>query len=108
MLRAVAEALADARRREWAFVLAATVRVAGPTAMLALTDVGGLQAGQTVLIEGAAGGVGSYAVQIAKLLGATVIGAASTAARVARRRSPPAPTTSSTTRSRAGTTPSAS
>jgi NADPH:quinone reductase-like Zn-dependent oxidoreductase len=33
-----------------------------------------------VLIEGAAGGVGAYAVQIAELLGATVIGAASTAA----------------------------
>src|SRR3712207_2227863 len=49
--------------------------------MLALTDVGGLQAGQTVLIEGAAGGLGTYAIQIAKLLGATVIGAASTAAR---------------------------
>lgn len=60
---------------------AAAIVVAGATAMLALTDVGGLQAGQTVLIEGAAGGVGSYAVQIAKLLGATVIGAAGTAAR---------------------------
>jgi NADPH:quinone reductase-like Zn-dependent oxidoreductase len=60
---------------------AAGIVVAGATAMLALTDVGSLQAGQTVLIEGAAGGLGTYAVQIAKLLGATVIGAASTAAR---------------------------
>lgn len=60
---------------------AAGIVVAGATAMLALTDVGGLQAGQTVLIEGAAGGVGGYAIQIAKLLGATVIGAASTPAR---------------------------
>jgi NADPH:quinone reductase len=60
-----------------------------------------------VLIEGAAGGVGAYAVQIAELLGATVIGAASTAA---RREAALAsgPTTSSTTRSRAGTTRSAS
>lgn len=60
---------------------AAGIVVAGTTAMLALTDVGSLQAGETVLIEGAAGGLGTYAVQIAKVLGATVIGAASTAAR---------------------------
>ena len=60
---------------------AAGIVVAGATAMLALTDVGGLQAGQTVLIEGAAGGLGAYAVQIAQLLDATVIGAASTPAR---------------------------
>ena len=60
---------------------AAGIVVAGSTAMLALTDVGHLRAGQSVLIEGAGGGVGGYAVQIAKALGAGVIGAAGTPAR---------------------------
>ncbi len=60
---------------------AAGIVVAGATAMLALTEVGQLRRGQTVLIEGAGGGVGQYAVQIAKLLGATSVGAAGTADR---------------------------
>jgi NADPH:quinone reductase len=60
---------------------AAGIVVAGATASLVLTEVGGLRAGQSVLVEGAGGGVGQYAVQIAKLLGATVIGAAGSAAR---------------------------
>jgi NADPH:quinone reductase-like Zn-dependent oxidoreductase len=60
---------------------AAGIVVAGSTAVLTLTEVGGLQPGQTVLVEGAGGGVGRYAVQVAKLLGGTVVGAASTAAR---------------------------
>lgn len=60
---------------------AAAIVVAGTTAMLTLTEVGRLAAGETVLVEGAGGGVGGYAVQIAKLLGATVIGAAGTADR---------------------------
>lgn len=52
--------------------------VAGTTAMLTLKESAHLQAGESVLVQGAGGGVGSYAVQIAKLLGAgTVIGAAS-------------------------------
>lgn len=51
---------------------AATVPLAGQTALQALRDHGRLQAGQSVLINGAAGGVGSFAVQIAKVLGATV------------------------------------
>ncbi|MDQ3376725.1 MAG: NADPH:quinone oxidoreductase family protein [Actinomycetota bacterium] len=51
--------------------------IAGSTAVLILKEAARLQAGETVLVQGAAGGVGSYAVQIAKLLGAgTVIGAA--------------------------------
>ena len=50
--------------------------IAGSTAVLILKEAARLQAGESVLVQGAAGGVGSYAVQIAKLLGAgTVIGA---------------------------------
>jgi NADPH:quinone reductase-like Zn-dependent oxidoreductase len=61
------------------FDQAAAVPVSGGTALQALTDVGRLQQGQTVLISGASGGVGSYAVQIAKALGGQVTGVASTA-----------------------------
>jgi NADPH:quinone reductase-like Zn-dependent oxidoreductase len=60
---------------------AAGIVIAGATAMLTLFDVGGLAAGRTVLVEGAGGGVGLFAVQIARIAGATVVGAASTAAR---------------------------
>ncbi len=53
--------------------------IAGSTALLILKEAARLQPGETVLVQGAAGGVGSYAVQLAKLGGAgTVIGAAST------------------------------
>ncbi|HXV92748.1 MAG TPA: zinc-binding dehydrogenase [Pseudonocardia sp.] len=65
---------------------AAAVVVAGTTALLTLTEVGRLAAGETVLIEGAGGGVGGFAVQIAKLLGATVVAAAATPARRAAAR----------------------
>ncbi len=60
------------------FEQAAAVSVSGATALQALTDAGRLQSGQTVLVIGAYGGVGSYAVQIAKALGAEVTGVAST------------------------------
>jgi NADPH:quinone reductase-like Zn-dependent oxidoreductase len=56
---------------------AAVATVSGITALQALTDVGKLEAGQHVLVIGASGGVGSYAVQIARALGATVTGVAS-------------------------------
>jgi NADPH:quinone reductase-like Zn-dependent oxidoreductase len=56
--------------------VAATLPVAGLTAAAALQAVG-LRSGDTVLIGGAAGGVGVFAVQLAKLAGATVIGTAS-------------------------------
>lgn len=59
------------------FVQAASVPVAAVTAWQALFDHGGLQAGQTVLIHAAAGGVGSFAVQFAHDKGARVIGTAS-------------------------------
>jgi len=55
----------------------AAVTVSGITALEALTDVGQLQAGQHALIVGASGGVGSYAVQLAKALGAEVSAVAS-------------------------------
>jgi NADPH:quinone reductase-like Zn-dependent oxidoreductase len=58
-------------------VQAAALPVAGLTPWQALFDVAGLQAGQTVLIHAAAGGVGSFAVQFAKWKGARVIGTAS-------------------------------
>jgi NADPH:quinone reductase-like Zn-dependent oxidoreductase len=56
---------------------AAALPVAGMTAWQALFDRGGLEGGQTVLIAGAAGGVGHLAVQFAKLAGARVIGTGS-------------------------------
>jgi NADPH:quinone reductase-like Zn-dependent oxidoreductase len=61
------------------FEQAAVVPVSGATALQALTDAGRVEQGQTVLVIGASGGVGSFAVQIAKALGAEVTGVASAA-----------------------------
>jgi NADPH:quinone reductase-like Zn-dependent oxidoreductase len=61
------------------FEQAAVVPVSAVTALMALTDVGHVQAGQTVLITGASGGVGSYAVQLARAFEAEVTGVCSTA-----------------------------
>jgi NADPH:quinone reductase-like Zn-dependent oxidoreductase len=60
------------------FEQAAAVPVSGLTALQGLCDVGHLEAGQHVLVMGASGGVGTYAVQIAKALGAVVTGVCST------------------------------
>ena len=59
------------------YVKAATIPVAGQTAWQALFDVGGLAAGKKALIHGASGGVGSFAVQLAKAKRATVAATAS-------------------------------
>lgn len=58
--------------RELSFSEAATIGVAALTALQGLRDHGRLTAGQRVLIHGAGGGVGTYAVQLAKALGAHV------------------------------------
>ncbi|HEU5314259.1 MAG TPA: NAD(P)-dependent alcohol dehydrogenase [Candidatus Udaeobacter sp.] len=60
------------------FEQAASVNIAGMTALQAVRDRGKVQPGQRVLINGASGGVGTFAVQIAKSFGADVTGVCST------------------------------
>jgi NADPH:quinone reductase-like Zn-dependent oxidoreductase len=60
------------------FEQAAVVPVSAVTALLALTGAGHVQQGQKVLITGASGGVGSFAVQLARAFGAEVTGVCST------------------------------
>ncbi len=73
----VSEDLVEAKPATLTFEQAAAVPLAGHTALKGLRDVGNLQPGQHVLVNGASGGVGTFAVQIAKSLGATVTGVCS-------------------------------
>jgi NADPH:quinone reductase-like Zn-dependent oxidoreductase len=68
-----------AKPAEVSFEQAAAVPMAGLCALQALRDVGHVRVGQEVLIIGASGGIGTFAVQIAKVLGAHVTGVCSTA-----------------------------
>jgi NADPH:quinone reductase-like Zn-dependent oxidoreductase len=74
---ATADALAP-KPANLTFEQAASVPMAGLVALQAVRDHGGVRAGQKVLINGASGGVGTFAIQIAKSLGAKVTGVTST------------------------------
>jgi NADPH:quinone reductase-like Zn-dependent oxidoreductase len=68
---------ADPKPANLTFEQAAAIPVAGNTALMGLRDVAQVRPGQRVLINGASGGVGTFAVQIAKSLGAEVTGVCS-------------------------------
>lgn len=74
----VKEGEVAAKPKSLNFVEAAAVPMGALTAWQALVDVAKVQSGQTVLIHGGSGGVGSFAIQIAKAHGARVIATAST------------------------------
>ena len=73
----VTEDLLARKPETLSFEQAAAVPMAAVTALVGLRDRGGIQSEQEVLINGASGGVGTFAVQIARALGATVTGVCS-------------------------------
>ena len=75
----VTESEVAAKPKSLSFTEAAALPMGALTAWQALVDVAQLKAGQNILIHGGSGGVGSFAVQIAKIRGARVISTASTA-----------------------------
>ena len=74
----VREDLLAPKPRNLTYEQAAAVPMAAVTALLGLSDQGRVERGQKVLVNGASGGVGTFAVQIARALGATVVGVCST------------------------------
>ena len=76
-LVAVREELLAPMPKNLTYEEAAAVPMAAITAFVGLRDAGGLRAGQTVLVNGASGGVGTFAVQLARAFGATVVGVCS-------------------------------
>ncbi|GIJ24797.1 NAD(P)-dependent alcohol dehydrogenase [Micromonospora lutea] len=68
----VTEKLVEAKPANLSFERAAAIPLAATTALVCLRDAAGLRAGQHVLINGASGGVGTFAVQLAKAYGAQV------------------------------------
>ncbi|MFE5483561.1 NAD(P)-dependent alcohol dehydrogenase [Streptomyces sp. NPDC056527] len=72
------EDVVERRPANLSFEQAAAIPLAGTTALMGLRNAGGVRQGQKVLINGASGGVGTFAVQIAKALGADVTGVCST------------------------------
>lgn len=74
---AIKAALAARKPEALSHAEAAALALTGLTALVCLEDTAGLEAGQSVLIHGAAGGVGSFAVQYARHVGARVLATAS-------------------------------
>lgn len=70
---AIKAAIAARKPERLSHLQAAAMALTGLTAIWAIEDTGQLKAGETVLIQGGAGGVAGFAIQLAKYLGATVV-----------------------------------